>query len=266
MITWIFEKDLFEEENTQMQEAISAFGYSFKEIEHVPFADTDWSYLFKEKTPTVFYGSLQLSKKLRPLCKGVYCDLPKFECTYYYPHLGEFLLNDKYIMLPFGELKRQKEFIFEKLSISNSLFVRPSSGFKLFTGQVINLETFDKDFDYLNFYEVDSHKVVVVASPKNIDKEWRLVIADKKVIASTLYKEGKNLVSVEGCPIEVKDYAEKIANVWEPERIWCMDICQYNNEIKLLEIGAFSSSGLYSCNKYDIVKKVSEIVIEEYCE
>ena len=56
-------------------------------------------------------------------------------------------------MIPFGELPRLKDNLFDTFGIEDKIFVRPDSPIKLFTGQTIQRQTFDKDYDYLGFYD-----------------------------------------------------------------------------------------------------------------
>jgi hypothetical protein len=57
-------------------------------------------------------------------------------------------------MLPIGELNRRKEFLLKTLGKENTLFIRPDDEAKLFTGQTIELERWDKDFVKLQHMEL----------------------------------------------------------------------------------------------------------------
>jgi hypothetical protein len=89
-------------------------------------------------------------------------------------------------MMPILEIQRNKDYIFNNFGIDNNIFIRPDSGCKPITGQIINKYSLEKE---LNIFEQkagnDLDKIIVVIStPKNINREWRFVIADKKVISS----------------------------------------------------------------------------------
>ena len=83
-------------------------------------------------------------------------------------------------MLPYAELPRFKDFLFDTLGRNDQLFVRPDSPLKIFTGLTISRSTFDKDYDFMGFYEFPVESLVVVSSPKTIRAEWRYVVADGK--------------------------------------------------------------------------------------
>lgn len=269
-IVWLFEKDLWQEENDAMKLAVEKAGYSWREIEYVPFSEPDYSNIEADHEICIFYGSLNLARKLRPHVSGVYCDLPKFECTNYYSYAGEYLLNEGYIMIPFGELERKYSQIFEYFYPSccsgpdgTELFIRPSSGFKLFTGQLISFDEFERDFQRLNYSPVDSNKIVILSRPLSISKEWRVVIVDGKAVTSSVYKDRGYAISSPTHPEDMDvlhKFAEMIAKEYSPEPIFCVDIgvCKNQNKLKLIEINSFSCSGLYKCDKDIIVKAVSE--------
>ena len=45
-------------------------------------------------------------------------------------------------MLPYAELSRCQDFLFNKIGRGDRIFVRPDSPLKLFTGQIATRETF----------------------------------------------------------------------------------------------------------------------------
>ena len=46
-------------------------------------------------------------------------------------------------MLPYGELKRKKDYLFKLFGDNDFIFVRPDSGFKTFTGDVVNYNNYE---------------------------------------------------------------------------------------------------------------------------
>jgi len=50
-----------------------------------------------------------------------------------------------------------------------------------------------------------------------------------------------------------------------PDSVFCIDICQdTDGNFWLMELTAFSSAGLYGCEMEKVVKRVSEIAIEDH--
>lgn len=267
-VKWLIELETFRENEKALKSILQRKGMEFKTIAYTPAMSDDVPYLFKATDCVVVYSSLQLLKHVQRECQwipGAYGNLAHMECTYYYPRLGQFLLNNRYTMLPYGEMLRQKDFLIQTHGVRNCLFVRPSSGFKLFAGQVISGDTYERDVEQLGFYDVEPEKIVCVSEPRNIALEWRLVVVNGKVVTGSQYKEYDALECKPGMPDEVLRYGNEIAKVWQPDTCWTLDVCQLaNGELKLLEIGSFSGAGLYDCDLEIVVDKVSEAALKEW--
>ncbi len=269
---WLLEPEVFQTDSTSLIEyleesgvnhTICKFGKSYEEyIEEIQRIDNS--------DCIVFHGSLQFARLILRQTKwiGVYCNLPKFECLYYYPRFGDYLLNSEYMMLPFGCLKDKKDWIFDNFGGNtrpDSVFLRPSNGSKTFTGKARTKDSWDNDIDLLSSRS-DPELLVVIAPCKNIQKEWRLVVAENKVIAGSQYSKQGESVRIEGATQEVFEYAEDVLESvkYEPDPIWTLDICENHGELKVLEVGSFSCAGLYDCDPEPIVKAVNSIVLREW--
>jgi hypothetical protein len=170
-------------------------------------------------------------------------------------------------MLPLNELIRRKDFIFNDIFKSNSLFVRPDSGAKEFSGRIVYSKNCNLEFFDYGFYHEDPNLLVVISSSKKIEKEWRLVVANKKVITGSQYKINCELESSPDCPEEIIEFGNKIVNMdWEPDPIYTIDVCSSNGKLYLLEINSFSCSGLYDCDIKKIVQVASEIALKSWKE
>lgn len=264
MIKWIMEKDVFSEDLESLQKEIIRQGHSFIEIGYVPFnGDGEYEKIVGVDC-SLFYGSLNLALRLSRISNPpiIFCNRPNYECMKYYAYFGRYLLNQKYVMLPFGELKRRKDWLYDVVGEDDHIFVRPSSGAKIFTGTLICNEDFDKEYDLLGWYGVFPHSMVVVGQPHNIVREWRLVIADDKIIAGSKYHDGTKHLCYMGYPESVGELASRILKetAYRPDPVWTMDFCETKDgEIHLLEIGGFSCAGLYDCDVEPIVDTVSRI-------
>lgn len=270
-VHWLVEEEGFNLDLEPLLSEIKAQGHGLKIHNHVPFEGSDkYLGLFDKDDCVVFYGSLQFGKQIQrqaPWIPGVYCSLEKFECTYYYPFFGSWLLNGNYVMLPYGELKRRKDFLLETLSNNGAVFVRPSSGFKIFTGKVIYAESWAKDVENLGFYDVDPERVVVVAEPHNLDGEWRFIVVKGRVVAGSQYRSAIGVKYSEVIAPEIYEFAQKVVDSakYEPDPAWCLDVCRRKDgELFVLEVGCFSSAGLYAASKSDIVREVSKVALEEW--
>jgi hypothetical protein len=90
-------------------------------------------------------------------------------------------------MFPWGDLQSWVTQFFDDQN--NSVFLRPSAGNKLFAGQVVSFEEWDKKIKLIGFYGIEPEELIIAAPVQQIDNEWRLVVVDKKIVSSTQYKK-----------------------------------------------------------------------------
>lgn len=251
---WLLETDIFDENLERLHEAILSAGHTFKEVKYIPFDDNEHisKVYHKLDVNVFFYGSLNLCKKVQSLTTwNTFCDLPKYECTYYYPRLKEFLVNAECYMLPFGMLTPK---IFNN---ANTVFVRPSQGDKLFDGQLFGKASFDSQYwGMVHKHQTKPEDIVLISETKNIGKEWRLVVSDV-VITGSQYKDCGSFVTG-SVPKEVIDYSNNVLeNIdYRPDKIWTLDVCETDHGLRVLEVGGLSCAGLYECDLDLIVKEV----------
>lgn len=263
---WLLQTDVWEENLEPLKRAIISQGMKYIDVEYKPFNSMNDLYShFHKSDCVVTYGSLGLVGQVfskTAWVPGAYCNLKHFECSYYYPHYLKYLLNNCYVILPYASLFEQQLDLYDWLGIDDTLFVRPNSGYKQFNGQLIYAEKFVPTIEKWN---IGPSTLIVVSSPKNLMREWRLVVVNQQIIAASRYYNCGDIDLEEGCPNEVLEYGQQIANVWEPDICWTMDICEIgNNKLKLIEINSFSCSGLYLCNKDKVVEAVSKAALEEW--
>ena len=278
-VHWLIEKNVFEDTITQnFVAAIEKQNMVVKQAEYVPFAGhaLDLNY-FGDDDCVVFHGSLNLAAVLSRYTKwipGVYYTVDNYRCSTYYNYFGKYHVNNDYIMLPFGELDRQHHFLFSKLGKENTIFVRPDSGSKQFTGQTMSLETWKADLDLIGFYDVEDTEMVVVSSPKNIKAEYRFVVVGDEIITGCQYNAAGKYVeeamdvgfySSHAVVLKINEILE--GTTWRPDKVFVMDMCQVSSgECYLLEIGCFSCAGLYACDLDMIVQEVSTLAFIEHKE
>lgn len=257
---WLVEPEVFKEDGQRFVDTLKKL-----KVDHtvVEFGKPYDSYFVKCGSDYILHGSLQFAKaakQLQPRFK-VFCTLPKYECTYYYPRFGNYLFNSNYIMLPFGDLLRRKDYLFNTF-YNSCLFIRPSSGNKDFTGLVLTKDAWDHEMKVLRL-SMDPESLVVIAPPQEISREWRLVVVNNKVVASSLYKENEKITRSAGAPEKVLEYAETVlANVnYKPDPAWVLDVAEADDTkaLAVLEVGSFSCCGFYHCDGEAIVKAIEEL-------
>ncbi|QDU92860.1 ATP-grasp domain-containing protein [Lignipirellula cremea] len=194
---------------------------------------------------------------------GAFATVPHFFCSHYYAHCGRFLLNKDYLMLPYAELPRCRDFLFAALGRDDRLFVRPDSPLKIFTGMTLSRSTFDKDYEFMGFYEFPVESLVVVSSPKTIVSEWRFVAAAGEIVAGTLYVNEGEPTALPAQDAGALAFANAVvAAGFRPDPVWMVDVCRTDDGgYHLLEIGGFSFSSLYGCDKDAVVQAVSRVAL-----
>ena len=274
-VGWIIDGDMFPHYRDDLIAAIKSQGQSVKLVHapSPPFRWDDAGCSYRETFPSdhcvVSHGDIELVTKIyqenrwRP---GAFATIENYFCSSYINHLGDFWINRDYAMLPFGDLKRRQQFLFDTFGIDGHIFVRPDSPLKLFTGQTASFDSFDADLEYMGFYDFPVQSMVVVSTPKTIQREWRFVVADKKIISGCEYCENGKFESKLGFDKKAKKLASKIASFeYSPDPVWIIDICETENgECHLLEIGGFSFADLYACDKAEIVKAVSAVALSQW--
>lgn len=268
-VTWILQNGVFDENLLKLKLSLKEQGHKCVEVKYIPFNDKQYiSDDLGSDGPVLFYGSLNLAKLImRDLhsnaLPGIFCNLNNMKCTSYYPYFGKWLINHDYTMLPFGEIDRLRPKLFDRFGVNEDIFIRPDSGFKTFSGSLLNQHESLNHF--LAGHTVFSNEIVVVSSPKQIIQEWRLVVCGEKIVASSQYHKNGLLDVDNNVPKTVLQIGQSILDStdYRPEKCFVMDIGKtINGGIGLVEINSFSCSGFYACDIDSIVKEASEQAIQ----
>ena len=267
-VQWIIEDQVFDEDLGPLIDEIKRQGMDVDVIKYIPFQQGKYEY--PNDKCILCYGSLNLIRQLqrqKPWVPGSWCTLKHFECTSYYAHLGQYLFNDDYIMMPLAELKRRRDEVYllfnGEINKHSVVFIRPNTGFKSFTGGLFEYRFFGSDFAGI---DASPESVVVISSAKKIGREWRMVIAEREVIAASLYKRDGTLDQEEETLPAVLLFAEKVAHEWQPDPMYIIDVAESNGDLYLMEINSFSCSGFYGCDPAPIVEYASRLAIMQFSQ
>ncbi len=274
-VGWLLDASVFATYHDELAGAVVRNGFLVKSINrpNPPYRwdDTQSSYrdAFPAGTCVVAHADIDLVTRVqrdalwRP---GAFATVDHFFCSHYFPHYREHLLNSDHAFLPFRDLSTRSMELFDRFGRDGRIFVRPDSPLKLFTGLLVSRDTFEKDLEFMAFYEFPVESLVVVSSPKSINKEWRFVIADQRIVASSEYKDGETLIARAGADDAAVALAHTILQCdFAPDPVWVMDICETaDHKFYLLEVGGFSFSDLYACDKDAVVRAVSRVAQREF--
>ena len=268
-VKWLIE-DFHQDNNFQaLADEIKKQGMECVVAKYLPFASGGYD-VYPETDCVLFQGSIQMAMQLQREQKwvpGVWCNWEGMRCSSYYAHCGKYLLNQGYMMMPLNEVVRRRDELFE--IYGGAFFLRPDSGAKSFTGTLIFPEDFkteSRDFNQWRWVmnNASATDLVVVAPPKHIKREWRVVVAENKAITGCQYKADEKLSVSPDCPDTVIQLAEQAAHDFAPDPMYVVDMCECNDTLYLLEIGAFSVAGLYALNMEKIVEVAAKLAKAEF--
>jgi hypothetical protein len=215
----------------------------------------------------VFHGSLgnadRIAKTL-PWLPGAFCNTERFFCSAWYQYAAPWPLHKMWRVLPASDLVANGHAVFGEIGAHDRCFVRPDSPLKPFSGRVVELSELSLTALDHGFYYEDESLPVVVAPEVQVDREWRLVIADGSVVTGCEYGR-ERIAHNTDVPKTILDYATRLVELFhsrgsEPEVVYVMDICESDGGLFLLEFNPFSGADLYSCDRQEVVRAVSQIV------
>jgi hypothetical protein len=283
-VTWVIERHIFEEEQelALIAEVKKQNGevkvIDPRELNYFDYRDIAYQL---GNSPIVFRGSLNLSRKIQretDWIPGVICNQKAFNCSTYYTYWEKWMLNKDYWMMPLSNLEYRTPFIQAYLATNSDyidkVFIRPDSGMKQFTGEVYDLGSL-KDIEPASFGRLVAEQpetLVLVAPVKQVDREYRFVVCDNKVVTGSQYFEKgeyvkqntslSNGVFIASCWL--KSVLHDIN--WLPDQIYCVDVCESEEEFSILELNSFSCSALYSCDLSKVVEAANDVAISEWKE
>jgi len=209
----------------------------------------------------IAYGTFPFARQAqlhRRWVPGAWCDPDNLDCRCYFAHFGKYLLNRHHAILPAVEAVRQRERLYETFGPDDEVFARPAGCSKVFTGRCVYKDDFASALSPATF---DPDAQVVLAAPREIRREWRLVVAEDRVVAGSQYAvEGSKCVEP-GWPAEVRAFAlGMLAEVrWRPDPIFMVDIGESDGRLWLVELSGFSCSWLYACDLEAVVAAAGEL-------
>jgi hypothetical protein len=210
------------------------------------------------------YGTLPFARQIQlhhHWVPGAWCTPENLDCAAYFAYFGQFLLNQHYAIIPGVEAIRQRDWLFSVFGRDGEVFARPTSCHKLFVGRRINREEFNSALAPTRY---DPLTLVVVAAPKPLTCEWRLVVVGDRVIAGSQYAAHGARALAGGCPDEVRAFGEAMLREvrWRPDPIFMLDVCESEGRLWLVEVNGFSCSWLYQCDLSAVVAEASQLANE----
>lgn len=218
----------------------------------------------------VTYGSVQFVNQVTRLRRGnwqpgAFLRVENLSYAAYSPYLGDILLNDDFVILPYAEFRRRGV-----RTWGEAVFIRPNAVTKLFTGFVITDHDFKHEANSLErLSNVFPEDLIVVASPKPILGEFRFIISEGDVVTGSAYSWDNTLDVRSDVHPACLELAQEVGRrEWQADRAYTCDIAlteiNGRQEARVLEINAFSCSGLYACDTELIADAISQAAWNEY--
>ena len=222
---------------------------------------------------TVLYGSIQFVEqrmKLGTYSPGAYYSRDRFRCSSYMHRLpSRWLGNREGVYAPFGDFARRKADFYRMFGVSR-LFVRPDSGAKIFTGLVLTKKNANQELNSLRqLTSVTDETLIMVAPARRIAAEYRFYIVHGVVVTASRYMVNGLPSSSPVVDPACHALAKKVAaHSWQIDLAYTCDIGIFiegkKNSAKVVELNAFSTSGLYDCDSQALFKAVASVAIQEH--
>lgn len=232
------EKDLFSEDETQDTPTIISQYFKIQEIDLLGII----SMKYRKADICANFGRHSLN-----IAKFVGKDFKYCDCQYWVPALR------KYILSPRHTYFNDMDFFVENYSSFDfPLFLRPCNGFKSFSGQVFLNK--DKLIEERNFMRqnknIDTTLLCMTSPVKNITKEWRTIFINREYCSGSQYMVNEELSISNEIPNEVIVFAENIARepYFDDKTEFCIDVCESEGKLFLLEINSFDCSSFYGAD------------------
>ena len=203
--------------------------------------------------PVVVYGSIEFANQLKSkgYIPGVYLQDKALECTSYMSQTDarDLFLNDQRVFATWSDLTRRPDFFYDAFG-ADTLFVRPNTGRKGFTGLAIPRLQFDQEVNALRQLNAPQPDMLLLVAPAQIiEAEYRLVIVNRQVVSGSRYMLNGAVSLSTDVPAAVSACAHTLAqSAWQPDIAYVCDVAQTPHGPRVVELNALSCSGLYLCD------------------
>lgn len=269
---WIVQGNLKTDEGLNaLMEVLRTEGYSHSLVKTIPFSniivgvDVDINQFSEDDVPrleisndkqmvTMGSYSLALTAKEKGWVPGSFIN-ENFEFSKWLSGWGkDNLLNGEAIE------DSVKNIIPMITSGRHKVFARPSEDTKSFAGQLFEADNLifwlGQVVTSVDRFGLNGDTSIIVSPAKKILAEYRLFVVDGQIVTGSLYKVGDLVTTSDVIDPVAIDYANKMLDIWQPDRAFVLDIAITEDGPKIIEVNNINSSGFY---KSDISKIVSAI-------
>lgn len=204
------------------------------------------------------FGSQELYNKYASTYESAffYDNADKFDQKYY-KNLGLPLLNSGSTII---DLADNLDTTFDR-----EVFIKPTSDLKGYIGGIIPVGTNIYDFIMKSSYMPHwMSEPSLIAEVKNIHSEYRFFVVGDRVITGSRYMLNKQVLPAIEIPEEVKLKAIELAKLYQPDRVFTMDLALLENgAIEIVEYNCFNGSGTYLAPLEELMLEISHIKLNK---
>lgn len=256
---WLIEKELKHPINDKkLREALRDLNIDFLEVNKRPFEPINISHLSYRDFDFV-YVSTNLLLDLKDKVQGIYFNESNFSYKAWSLNYGNKLFNNPEESI----ISSFKNVDLSCLDSNNYYFIRPVKDLKSFCGTVMSvneLSSFINEVNDNKYTDLNNDVEIIIAPSYNIEKEWRCFIVDRKVSTASLYKKNGILsISRKDIPKEMLLFAEDIAKIWSPEKIFTLDVGLSAGSYYIIEAQCANTSGFYDCDIHKLVSDINKL-------
>lgn len=262
---WLIEADVYGDEIAPLVDEIHRQGMSAGVVPHQAIrrgiCPTIAGQTLAPDACVIGYGTYPFAQEIlihHRWTPGAWCSASNLDCAVYYPHFTRYLLNQPHAILPGVDAVQKRDELFAEFGRDDEVFARPTSSHKLFVGRCVQRDEFATALAPTRY---DPASCVVIACPQPINREWRLVVVEGRVVAGSQYMVNGERTITPDCPAEVRAFADSMLAeiLWRPDPVFMLDVCESGDRLWLVELNSFSGSWLYRCDLRAVVEAVSEL-------
>jgi len=252
---YVIQENLFREHHfTTLTSFLTRHGFEYEIVKYRPFEDP---VVKTDRKDVWIFGSFNMGFKLkdRAWSPGLIYDADKFNFDRYLDNYGEHLLNSD------GKTARI-DYIYGWNDPHQEYFIRPTHDTKTFESNVYNrrqwYEYMEEVYKNGTIGDIRNQTRMFWCAPKGgIQQEIRCWVVDGKMVTCSQYRIGRrvnmlNMDHASDIPIFVRD----MCKIYQPARAFCMDICLYNDEYKIVELGCIHHCGFYDANMGKLIESL----------
>lgn len=215
---------------------------------------------------TILYGSTTLCDLAfhdTELKKGVFFDPDTFSMERQLEAWGTHMLNSDSVVYTAAEILDDAPNASGHWSEDAEYFIRPDGDGKEFAGAVMPYSDVKAFLQRNMAYEtsVQPGTKIVLSTPKQLSKEYRLWILDGSVVSASQYRTNFRLDKDEGCPDAVRQFAEDVCRIFTPVNFFVMDVATTpDGAMFIIECNCANAAGFYKGDKL----KIFEAMVKAY--